>query len=422
MNRISLKLIILALGITLLTGGPLFAWGESNPRAMAMGGAYTALSLGNEASAHNPANLGLSINRPFTLDIVSVGLAVKNNSFSLADYNKYTGQFLDDDDKEAILDKIPAEGLKLDVITEAGSMSFSTGHFGLSVRALGASKLSLDKDPFELLLYGNAVKSEVNLSDTKGEAYAIGDAAFSYGRPLMSWSGGEMAVGASFHYLRGIAYEKIVRAEGGIATTPDGFVGDGEMLVKSALGGQGLAFDLGVSIRFEKDWFFSGCWQNIYSQINWNRDTEEMLLTFDTVEPLNLDNMSNDDSDSLIETNDTTYDVGSFSSKLPTVFKLGLARNYKKFTWAIDWEQGTAPGASQAVTPRIGTGLEYRLADFFPLRVGTAFGGDKGTIVSTGFGVYMGPLHVDMAVANNGSFNPAATKGINFAFALGLKF
>jgi len=410
------------MGILLLTAGPLLAWGESNPRAMAMGGAYTALSLGNEASAHNPANLGLSINRSFTLDIVSVGLAVKNNSFSLSDYNEYTGQFLDDNDKEAILDKIPAEGLKLDVITEAGSMSFSAGNFAVSIRGLGASKLSLDKDPFELLLYGNAVKSEVNLDDTKGEAYAIADGALSYGRSMMQWTGGELAIGASFHYLQGFAYEKIVRAEGGIATTPNGFVGDGEMLVKSALGGQGFAFDMGASIQFEKDWYFSGCWQNVYSQINWNKETEEMLLTFDVVEPLTLDNMSEDDSDSLIETNDTTYDVGSFSSKLPTVFKLGLAHSFNKFTWAIDWEQGTAPGASQAVTPRIGTGLEYRLANFFPLRVGTAFGGDKGTIISTGFGVYMGPVHIDMALANNGSFNPSATKGVNFAFALGLKF
>jgi len=421
MKKNTLKIIMAAIGMTMLTAGPLFAWGESNPRAMAMGGAYTALGTGLEASATNPANLGLSRNKSFSLDLFSVGLSVKNNSFSLSDYNDYNGQFLTDDDKNDILDKIPAEGLKLNVLTEVSGLNFSIGRLAFNFRGLGASKANFDKDPFELLLFGNAVKSEVNLSDTRGEAYAIGDGSLSYGHPLMKWQGGELAVGATFHYLYGIAYEKIIYAEGGVATTVDGFTGNGEMIIRSALGGNGTAFDLGVALVFQDNWVFSASWQNIYSKINWNKETEELHYTFD-MQPITFDDMANEDSDSLVESSDTTYSIAGFSSTVPTVVKLGLARSYKKLTWALDWEQGTSSGASQAITPRVSAGLEYKLVNFFPVRVGTSFGGDRGSIYSTGFGMYMGPVHLDLAVANNGSFSPGSTKGIHFAFGMGLRF
>ncbi|MCP4580188.1 MAG: hypothetical protein GY839_01120 [candidate division Zixibacteria bacterium] len=421
MQNITLRIIGAALVIALLSAGPLFAWGESNPRAMAMGGAYTALGIGIEASATNPANLGLSRNQSFSFDLVSVGLSVKNNSFSLGDYNEYNGQFLTDSDKNDILAKIPAEGLKLNVLTEAAGLNFSVGRLAFSFRGLGASKVNFDKDPFELLLFGNAVKSEVNLDDTRGEAYAIGDGAISYGHPLMKWADGELAIGATFHYLYGIAHEKITYAQGGVRTTEEGFVGNGEMIVRSSLGGQGTAFDLGVALVFREDWVFSASWQNIYSKINWNNETEEMRFIFD-MQPINFDNLADEDSDSLVESSDTTYAVPGFSSTLPTVVKLGLARSYKKLTWAVDWEQGTSSGASQAITPRVSGGLEYRLVNFFPVRIGTSFGGDRGTIYSTGFGLYMGPMHIDMAIANNGSFSPSKTKGVHFAFGMGLRF
>jgi hypothetical protein len=421
MNKKNLKTIAMILGISMLWTAPLFAWGESNPRAMAMGGAYTALSTGLEAAAYNPANLGLSINRSFSLDLIGFGISVKNNSFSLADYNEYTGQFLDEGDKDAIMNKIPSEGLQLNLLTEVKSMSFSVGRFALSFRSYGASKLSLDRDPFELLLYGNAVKSEVNLDETSGEAYAIGDGSLSYGHPVKKWADGELAIGATAHYLYGIAYEKIIHAQGGVATTDDGFVGDGTMIVRSGLGGSGFAFDVGASMIFHKDWIFSASWQNMYSQINWSGQPEEMMYTF-IMDPINFDNLSDEDSDSLVESTDTTYDVAAFKSKLPSIFKIGIARNYKKLTWAIDWEQGTSNNTTQAVTPRIGAGLEYRLVNFLPVRVGTAFGGDRGSVYSAGFGAYIGPFHLDFAAANNGSFNPNATKGAYFAFAMGLRF
>ncbi len=422
MNKNKLTISILALAIMILSAGPLFAWGESNPRAMAMGGAYTALSEGVEASAYNPANLGLSTDHTFSLDLFSVGINFKNNSFSLSDYNSYTGQFLTDEDKEDILAKIPAEGLKVNFLTEAAGLNFSVWRLAFNFRGFGASKFNLDKDPFELLFYGNAVKSDIVLNDTRGEAFAVADGSISYGHPLLKWQSGELAVGASLHYLHGIVHEKITYAQGSVIASEDVLEGSAMMKVRSALGGSGSAFDIGASIIFEDNWRFSVAWQNFYSKINWNKDTEEMVFTFNMDPSTIWDLTDGDKADSLIEASDTTYSIDGFSTTLPSVIKFGLARSYRKLTWAIDWEQGVSNGASQAVTPRLATGLEYRPINVFPLRVGLSFGGDRGTIYSTGFGIYMGPTRLDLAIANNGSFKPGNTKGAVFALSMGLRF
>lgn len=418
----SLKLIIVTSAIIALTAGPLFAWGESNPRAMAIGGAYTALAMGLEASAYNPANLGLSKNHSFSIDLFSVGVNLKNNSFSLNDYNTYTGQFLTEDDKNAILEKIPAEGLQINLLTEAAGLSFSVGRLAFNFRGLGASKINLNKDPMELLLFGNAIIPDISLNDTRGEAWAIGDGTIAYGQPLRKWEDGELAIGASLHYLYGIINQKITHAEGGIVTTDSGFVGDGLMVIRSATGGSGVAFDLGMSMVFADNWIFSACWQNIYSKLNWSKDTEELLLTFD-MQTINYDNLADTTiNDSLVESSDTTYSIPSFSTTVPSVVKLGIARSYEKLTWALDWEQGTSPGASQSVNPRISSGIEYNHWGFLPLRAGISFGGNRGTLYSTGFGFHFGPYQFDMAIANSGSIIPGKTKGAAFACAMGLRF
>jgi hypothetical protein len=398
------------------------ASGQSNPRALAMGGAYTALAFGLEASAYNPANLGLSMNRRFTLDFVGVGVDLKNNSFSLDDYNSYTGKFLTDDDKESIIHKIPGEGLKLNFLAEACGLNFSIWRLAFNFRGLGESKVKLDKDPFELLLFGNAIKPNISLNDSRGEAQAVGDGSVSYGHPIKKWQDGQLAVGATFHYIYGIAYEKIVQSQGGIYTTDTGYVGDGSVTVRQALGGSGQAIDLGVAMVFGKNWVFSASWQNFYSKIRWNKETEETQYSFQ-MDPITFEAMNDDEiNDSLVESGHTTYDVRGFSTTLPSVIRLGLAKSTKRLTWAVDWTQATSSMGSQSVNPRISAGLEYRPISIFPLRIGASTGGDRGMMFSTGFGMYFGPVHLDLGAANYGTLLPKNTTGATLAFSMGLRF
>jgi len=417
-----LEITLLSALLVAILAASAFGWGESNPRAIAMGGAYTALAKNLEAPYWNPANLGLSTNKGFSINMFNVGVGLRNNSFSLSDYNKYNGKFLTDGDKEDILNSIPADGLSLDVLAEASVLNFSFGSLAVTYKGYAATKANLDRDPFELLFYGNAVKHDVSLSNTASEGYGIGDAAFSYGYSPMVWSDGELSVGASAHYLRGIAYQKILEAQGGVSTTDSGFVGSGQMTMRTALGGSGFAFDGGLAVRFKKDWLFSAAWQNIYSKLIWNNDTEETFFTFD-MQPITIESAADSTaSDSLVTSNDTTYSVGSFSSDLPSVVKLGLAREYDKLTWAVDWTQAITIRPGQGINPRVSAGIEYRPISQIPLRAGMALGGSLGSTFSAGFGLYFGPYHFDLGVANSGSPLPNHTKGAQLALGMGLYF
>jgi hypothetical protein len=422
MNRILKTAVPITLLLLLLSFDLARSRGESDARAIGMGGAYTALARDLDAPSWNPANLGLSDGKSFSLNMLNVGLKFKNNSFSLDDYNRYNGKFLTDSDKEEIINSIPVDGLSLDLGAEASTMNFSVGNFAVTYKGLGVSSFTLDRDPFILMLLGNAVLRDLSIRDTRGEAYALGDAALSYGQAIRRWDGGEMCVGASVHYLRGLAYEKVAEAEGGVSTTDTGFVGSGQMILRSSLGGQGYATDMGLAIRFEDSWFFSAVWQNMAGKMIWNHKNEDYLMKFN-MRPVTVNDLTDENlRDSLVTSSDTTYDIGTFSSKLTPAFRLGLSRTFRKVIISMDWEQNLFNGPGVGVNPRLATGVEYSPCKQLPLRTGLAFGGAQGTIYSLGFGVKTGRVTFDLGAANSGAISPNHTKGARMAIGMAMRF
>ena len=94
---------------------------DTDPRAMALGQAYTALARGPEAVFWNPANLALSGSPNFQWTLAGAGFAIitENNSFSVSTYNdnftesngnvsptRGTKYFISDEDKDDILSDI----------------------------------------------------------------------------------------------------------------------------------------------------------------------------------------------------------------------------------------------------------------------------------------------------------------------------
>ncbi|MEW6015795.1 MAG: hypothetical protein AB1690_10775, partial [Candidatus Zixiibacteriota bacterium] len=148
------------------------AYGLSSARAMAMGGAFTGLAKGVYAPLYNPANIGLSEYRQFGLEIAGVGAEISNNSFTLDDYNNYTGAILTDEDKSIILGKIPDEGLKIKADIEASALSLSLGRFVVSINGFAATETNLGKDALELFLQGNGLNDTFSLDGMFSEAVA----------------------------------------------------------------------------------------------------------------------------------------------------------------------------------------------------------------------------------------------------------
>jgi hypothetical protein len=228
----------------------------------------------------------------------------------------------------------------------------------------------------------------------------------------------QLAVGGTFKYLKGFGYEEITEANGEAVTLATGFEGAGTLASRTASGGSGYAIDIGAALQINKNYCLGATLFNFMSAMRWSEDTEEHRYTFafDTV------TMANMDDDSLFTSTDTTIAADAFTTSLPKVIRVGLAKTSGTLRWALDWEQGFEKAAGSSKNPRIAAGGEYQVLSFLPVRAGFGIGGKQGTTYAGGFGINAGVAHLDIGVANYNAVAGAGGKGINFAINGGFRF
>jgi hypothetical protein len=389
----------------------------SSARSVALGSAAMSLASGVDAARNNPANLGLNQFQKTGFELVGVGANVTNNSFTLGDYNQYTGAFLTNDDKLDILDKVPDEGLKLTAEADASAASVAIKSLVFGISATAAADINLNKDLLELVLNGNTFADTIEITGSYSEAVAVGAAYVSYGRSVYRSGSRELSIGATARYLRGFGVERMVELEGMAATFATGFEGEGSMIVQTASGGWGYALDLGAALQINENYTVGARIKNFISSMKWTSGTEEhgFYFNFDT---MTVDNMDED----YIVTEDYTVDIGDFKTDLPSVMNVGVAKTSGSLLWAVDWEQGfrRAPGASSK--PRLAAGVEWSPAKTFPIRVGYSMGGNRNTAFSFGSGFDLPYFFLDWAVVTGASLSGYSSKGLNLAITTGCYF
>ncbi len=416
-NRKTILIALLVLLSLLVLHSTTYAQGNASARAIALGAAYTSLATGVDAARFNPANLAFKTHQRTSIEFAGVGANINNNSFTLDDYNLYNGTFLSAEDKEIILNKVPNEGLKLSLEAEASAIGLSFGSFAFTTSGIAIADVNLNKDILDLILNGNTYADTINITGSYSEGYAYATAGISFGKALYSSGSRLLSIGATYKYIKGFGYEKVVDLEGMVATFATGFEGTGRAIVQKSEGGTGYAVDFGTALQISKDYTVGATIKNFFSSINWEDNNEEVgyLFNFDT---MTVDNMGND----YITSDDYTIPIGTFSSSLPSTLNIGFAKISGKTLWALEWEQGfsSKPGAS--TEPRLSTGVEFNQLGFIPVRFGFGTGGDKNTSMSFGTGLHLSAFHMDMAVVTGNSFSGGSSKGANFAFTTGLYF
>ncbi len=407
------------LAVTLsLLAAPGAAAGLANARAMGMAGAYASLARGNDCSLFNPANLGLDGGRRSGLQFFGLGVSISNNSFSLDDYNHYTGANLNESDKDELLNKIPSEGLKVSADAEVTAVGLSLGNLAISLSAIGAAEINMGRTPMELLLKGNTMADTINFDGMYGEGFGLASVNFSYGQRLYKNYDRQLAVGGTFHYLQGLGYEEVTELNGHAATLATGYSGAGSLTSRTATGGSGYAVDLGAALKVSKSYSIGVTAFNLYSHIRWDRETKEHRYSF-AFDTLTLAMM---DGDSLITSEDTTVAISPFTSQLPSLIRVGLAHTAGRLLWAVDWEQGFKRGAGTSANPRVSAGCEYRLVGFLPLRAGMAVGGKAGTTYAAGLGLDFAGVYFDLGAANYNAVSAASGKGLTLGIQSGIRF
>jgi len=418
MKAIIFMVLLCGLIAALLLVPSAAATGLTNARAMGMAGAYMSLAKGYQCPSYNPANLGFASQHMNGFQLFGVGVSVSNNSFSLNDYNSYTGATLDEADKTELLDKIPSDGLKLSADAEVGALSIGMGNMALSFSGIGAVEVNMSRDVAELLLKGNTLADTISLDGTYAEGYGLASANLSYGHDIYKNVDRELSVGTTVRYLHGFGYEEVTELNGHAVTLATGFNGAGSMISRTALGGAGYAVDLGAALKLSKSYTIGATWSNFMSRISWSKDTKEhrYSFSFDTLTAANMG------KDSIITKHDTTVDIAAFTTHLPSLLRLGLAKTTGRLQWAVDWEQGFKTGAATSSRPRISTGAELRFIPCIPLRVGYALGGKQGTTYAAGTGLDFKFFYIDLAAANYNAISGSAGKGLNVAVASGFRF
>jgi hypothetical protein len=411
------RLITASLTAMLVLGGTASALDNSSARAVAMGGAYTALASGPAAPRFNPANLGLANYHNTGIEFVGVGASITNNSFSLADYNKYTGAFLTDADKIDILGKVPGEGLKISADVDASTAAIGLGHIALSFSGVAAADINLNKDIVDLILNGNTFADTISVTGSYASGLSYASAGLSYGMSVFQQGSRQIAVGVTGRYLRGVAIQEVTDLQGGIATYASGFDGAGHVIARTAQGGAGYAVDLGAALKLSNNYTVGVKLESFLSRIKWDRETEERGYVF------SFDSMNVDNADADYVTSDNyTKDIPAFTTTLPARLTLGFGKTTGRLIWAVDWEQGfrTSPGAS--TKPRLSTGAELSIIPFLPLRGGYAVGGSGNTALSFGSGLRFFGYYLDVAVVSGSTFSGYSAKGLNLAFSTGILF
>ncbi len=404
----SLALLGILLPGTALAQGSVRSWG--------MGGTGVASARGLDAVNFNPANLAFS--EGFSVGLATASVDVHNNSISLDRYNEITGAYLDTADKQQLLNDIPDAGFKLDADVNASVFGLQSGSFAMTFNAIGAGSGNLDKDYFDLVLFGNQLDETVDFSNTYGEGYALGSAALSYGGVLRASDSSRLSYGFSAKYLYGIYEMHVEDAYGNLYTGMDEIKGEAFVSTVSSEGGQGYGLDLGLALQAANGWTLGLSLENIYTNVNWDRNVQVNEYRVDAADI----NAINDDLSSAVANSDTSYASASYSTTLPRELRFGAVNRFGPLDVAFDYVQGFENRGVTSTTPRFHVGTEWLLTGMIHPRFGLAVGGVAGTGASAGLGLKLGFWQLDLAAVSRGGLDPNKTKGVAFAAGTSLVF
>jgi hypothetical protein len=386
-------------------------------RSAGMAGAGSAILEGVDAQAVNPARLAAVGGSE--LRLAEGHAAASNNSYSLADYRKFNGANLTEEDEDRILSKVGGRTIEADGSMWMQGLAYRRDRWAVGVRARAMAHGAFPKELLELALDGNSPGRPFTLDDASGSGLAVGEIGLSHARTLEVPRVGIWHVGATLKYIQGLAYGRVEEAVGNIRTETGGVSGDGWVRVRTTTGGTGYGLDLGAWSPIDSLWSVSVSVTDLLGRVHWTRNPEETIARV-TVIKSNLQEL--EDGDSLATSTDETRTIGSFRSTLPAVLTVGAARVWNRWKLVADWTQGFRESAGATRRPRVAVGGEARITSWVSGRAGISVGGLDRHSLGVGMSLRPWILRVDLALSAREGFVPLAGRGIGAGFAVGLEF
>jgi hypothetical protein len=417
-----MKKLIITSFLALSLASTAFSQAQLNGRSIGFAGSGVMTMYGAQAVGWNPANLGIKANPITSLTFASFSMSVGNNAFSpqyITD-NFQKGDTLFDDQKEDIVSQMDADQLRLHGFFDVPAFGLSINRYALNVDAYALATVSIPSAIFELGLTGPVVGVPYDLSTLEESSLAYGMAAISAAQPLSPVPyTKEFSVGASFKYIRGLAYAELAEKTGSIQITNEVIHADGKLLFLKSTIGDGVALDLAAAGQLEfRDIYVGLTLGNLLGSINWE-EVEASELQFYLNDGLNADSVASSGYwENLLSKRDTTYDYKTVSTSLPKYLLMAGDMPYMngKGDLFASYYQGLNEVPGQNTTPRISVGTEFRWIPVLTLRTGLALGGVEGSEFSAGFGFRVWGYRLDFGASWQRGIL-AGAKGFSFGLS-----
>lgn len=439
------------------------SYGQAHIDARGLGlcNAYTVSSRGISAVGYNPANLGYTEDLTFSADLLDFKITGYNNFLSLALFNQYfsgdrNGDPIDLEEnvpgsdqtrKEFLLSKLSENGFVFGtaVSVPLPVLNVSVGNYAFTSGVEYYSQNSLPLGMFEMVLNGNQIGKSLDLSTTQ-DLLMVTNFGFSFAIPFEKYN-----IGATIKYLSGIGFAAIDSSGGAFSTRRTGLQSDSFYRYTRAIGGNGLAIDLGFNTRKMNEWQFGVAINNVVGFINWGNDDNfiaKNIGIFEAVVPIrDLLGISSDssafsastlytmdmdqvnvaatlaNSDSLFKFNEQDVPKpDSIRLNYPAVFRIGGSYQFKEdFIVMADLSAGLDDYYFASRSWRMALGVEWIRLGMVPIRSGMAFGGLYGKEASIGTGLHLLWFDADLALKLLGGMSFTTAEGIEFAMSFQFK-
>jgi hypothetical protein len=402
------------------------------PSSVGTAGTIATQARGDDIIGWNPANLGFEDNPDFSMSfgIIPVvpipAINVTNSAVSLnwlADY-LFSGQYLDNNKKDEMLEVFGNEGWDLNPLLYAKILGISSGNFAFTIGAEVNSNVTLPTSVLNFVMYGNKFGEEISFDDIDGSAQAVIPFSISYGFPLelpnLDFDIGNNYLGFGIKLLWGVGHGEVESFEGGMTTYPEYVAGTGSGSIQYSYDGFGLAFDLGWATKIEDNIIINLSIQNLFGFIKWkDKHSERIEFDFDVYAE------ASDEFEEILDAftdNDTTYSIKGFTSNYPTYlvagFEYDVSPNIELY---LNYKQFFKDEFQFSTRPRFSFATKMSPAMWFPIRIGIAFGGFEKFQAGIGFGLHAKHYHLDFGINQTGGlFN--SSRGIGFSIGQKILF
>ncbi len=387
---------------------------------IALGRTHSVFNRGAWVGRWNPSLLDRPGAPIWSMELLSFGVLVGNNTLSRGDYQRlFTGdnEFWDTNDKEEILSEIPGNALRGHFAGNFTGLALSVNRFALNVYAVGAGRIGIPKDFMRLALYGNELNREYSFEEIEGTGWGALSVDVSVGKTLPWEFFDQFAVGGTFRYMYGLGYAGVDKADGGVTVTETGVNGRGDFEFGYGTTGDGVGLDLAASALWNEKWEFGVTLGNIIGTLTWDLDSTNVYGFDITNGEIDIDSLDNEDYlDNLFNQVDTTYSGGTAKSRMPFYFQPNAGyRINEKLIATAEFQQGFAARPGVSKIPRLSVAGEYRPLPWLPLRSGMAIGGSFAFEWGIGFGLDFNSYNFDLGVIGlKGIFGSSHGVGIGF--------